>query len=164
MNGKGNMVAGVLCGWLVLASFPGCAALEPEPPPVAAVKPAESLTPSRTLVETKCSRCHGLECVYAKIGDPGVWVKTVVTMSGKNREWIPRDEMKALISYRRHHPEYVEILFDGTCGSCHRWEEMKAMEKTGAQWKTLVNYMAGRCGTDLKDHERAAITYALASP
>ena len=41
---------------------------------------------------------------------------------------------------------------------------MKAMGKTEAQWRTLVKYMGGRCGSGMKAHERAAITYALASP
>lgn len=164
MKVSGYRVAGVLCGLLSLVSFPGCATVEPEVAPTAAVKPAPSLSPPVILVETKCSRCHGLECVYANVGDAGEWVKAVVIMSDKDREWISRETMKALISYRQRHPEYVRTLFNGTCGSCHRWEEMKAVRKTEAQWRTIVNYMAGRCESAMKNHERAAITYALASP
>jgi cytochrome c5 len=122
----------------------------------------ETLLPPRVVLERKCSHCHDLGRVYAVIDDPVQWVKTVVTMSDKDREWISGDAMKAAIRYRQRHPDYVQRLFDDTCGACHRWDELRAMKKTVSQWRTTIKYMARRCNEGMQNHEQEALYYALA--
>jgi cytochrome c5 len=125
--------------------------------------PPESLLPPRVVFEEKCSRCHDLGRVYAVINDPVRWVRTVVVMSDKDPDWIFGDSMKTVIRYRQNHPAYVERLFDGSCGTCHSWDELRRMKKTVQQWRTTLNYMARRCGDGLESHEREALYYAIAA-
>jgi cytochrome c5 len=128
-------------------------------------RPAPDATslPSRVAFAQKCSRCHGLGRAYAVICDPVQWVKTVVTMSGKDLGWISSDTMRTVIRYRQRHSDYVERLFDSSCGACHRLDELQAAQrgKTDSQWRTTVNYMSRRCVAGMEGHEREALFYAL---
>lgn len=124
--------------------------------------PPESLLPPRVVLEEKCSHCHELGRVYAAIDDPLQWVKIVVKMSDKDRDWLSGEAVRAVIRYRQRHPQYVQQLFDDTCGACHRWDELRSMEKTVSQWRTTIKYMAGRCNEGMQNDELDAIYYALA--
>lgn len=127
-------------------------------------EPPEALLPPRVLFEEKCSHCHDLGRVYAIIDDPVQWVRTVVIMSDKDKEWLSGEAMKVVIRYRQRHPDYVRRIFDSTCGACHRWDELREMNKTVSQWRTTIKYMARRCTEGMQNHERDAIYYALAPP
>jgi len=152
-------------GWISsqeLERLATCTFRSPEASPAETAPPPDASMAPRAVFEKKCSRCHGLERAYGSIGDPVQWVKVVMTMSEKDRGWIDGGTLKAIIRYRGRHPQYVRNLFEDTCGSCHRWEELRGMNKSVSQWRTTVYYMARRCSEGMQEHEREAIFHALA--
>lgn len=144
-----------------------CALEAAGPPghPASTAPPPEAERDPRAVVREKCSHCHELGRIYAAIDDPARWVRTVMAMSAKDRGWMPPAALRDAVRYRRLHGAYVQRLFDGSCGTCHDWEKLRARakEKTVSQWRTEVNYMARRCSPDLAEDEREAIYRALAA-
>ena len=126
--------------------------------------PSEDLLPPRVVLERKCSHCHDLGRSYAVIDDPVLWVKTVMRMSEKDREWLSDETLTAVIMYRKRHPDYVQRLFGETCGGCHGWDDLRARNKSVSQWRTTIKYMARRCTEGMLGHEQEALYYALAVP
>jgi cytochrome c5 len=87
------MVLSIVCVML-LAFAIGCAKQEP-PKPAAPAAPAAD---GKTLFETKCSVCHGLDRVTARKETKEKWASIVKEMQGKKAGWISDAEALKIIN------------------------------------------------------------------
>jgi cytochrome c5 len=81
----------------------GCAKQEPPKPappaaPAAAV-PAAPEADGKTLFETKCSVCHGLDRPAALKQTKEEWANLVKEMQGKRADWISDAEASKIVDY-----------------------------------------------------------------
>ncbi len=69
---------------MLLVFAVGCAKQEPPQPAVTAAPEADG----KTLFDTKCSVCHGLDRATARTETKEKWTEIVKTMQGKKADWI----------------------------------------------------------------------------
>ena len=92
----------VLCvvSLMLLAFAVGCAKQEP-PKPAAPAAPAAAAPAAdgKTLFETKCSVCHGIDRATARTETKEKWASIVKEMQGKKAEWISDAEASKIVDY-----------------------------------------------------------------
>jgi cytochrome c5 len=81
----------------------GCAKQEPPKPVMpttpAAAPPSPPLADGKTLFDTKCSVCHGLDRPTARKETKEKWASIVKEMQGKKADWITDAEAAKIIDY-----------------------------------------------------------------
>lgn len=96
-------VVPVLVSVALLAFAVGCAKQEPPKPAApaapAAAAPAASEADGKTLFETKCSVCHGLDRPAALRETKEKWASIVKDMQGKKADWISDAEASKIVDY-----------------------------------------------------------------
>ncbi len=85
---------------MLLAFAIGCAKQEPPKPaapaaPVAAAPAADG----KTLFNTKCSVCHGLDRPTARKETKEKWASIVKEMQGKKADWISDADASKIVDY-----------------------------------------------------------------
>jgi len=92
----------VLCvvSVMLLAFAIGCAKQEPPKPavPVAAA-PAAPAADGKTLFETKCSACHGIDRATARTETKEKWASIVKEMQGKKADWISDADLSKIVGF-----------------------------------------------------------------
>jgi len=88
---------------MLLAFAIGCAKQEPPKPaapaaPVAAA-PAAPAADGKTLFDTKCSVCHGLDRATARKEMKEKWAGIVKEMQGKKADWISDADASKIVDY-----------------------------------------------------------------
>jgi len=88
---------------MLLAFAIGCAKQEPPTPaapaaPVAAA-PAAPTADGKTLFDTKCSVCHGLDRPTARKETKEKWASIVKEMQGKKADWISDADASKIVDY-----------------------------------------------------------------
>ena len=85
---------------LALALAAGCSKQEP---PKQAAPPAAPATPpladGKTLFESKCGVCHGLDRATSRTETREKWASIVKEMQGKKAEWISDVEASKIVDY-----------------------------------------------------------------
>ncbi len=89
-----SVVLRVVCVML-LAFALGCAKQEP-PKPAAPAAPAAD---GKTLFDTKCSVCHGLDRATARKETKEKWASIVKDMQGKKADWISDADLSKIVDY-----------------------------------------------------------------
>jgi cytochrome c5 len=101
------MVLSIVCVML-LAFAVGCAKQEPPKPaapaaaaPVAvpAAAPAAPAADGKSIFQTKCSVCHGLDRPTARNETKEKWASIVKEMQGKKADWISDVEAAKIVEY-----------------------------------------------------------------
>jgi len=110
---------------------------------------------NETLIDTKCSKCHTLNRVFAFTRTKEEWSEIVKKMVDKNPEWISQKEavqivneiqtlfperVNALLKERKHY-EDVRLLFVDRCTFCHSANRILLKEKTPKEWSETVERM-----------------------
>ena len=80
---------------MLLAIAIGCAKQEP-PKPAA---PAAPVADGKTLFDTKCSVCHGIDRATARTETKEKWTSIVKEMQGKKADWISDADASKIIDY-----------------------------------------------------------------
>lgn len=80
---------------MLLAFAIGCAKQEP-PKPAAPVAPVAD---GKTLFNTKCSVCHGLDRPTARKETKEKWASIVKEMQGKKADWISDADASKVVDY-----------------------------------------------------------------
>jgi cytochrome c5 len=88
---------------MLLAFAIGCAKQEPPKPaapaaPVAAA-PAAPAADGKTLFDTKCSVCHGLDRSTARKETKEKWASILKEMQGKKADWISDADATKIVDY-----------------------------------------------------------------
>jgi mono/diheme cytochrome c family protein len=79
----------------------GCSKQEPpkqETPP-AVTAAATSVADGKTLFDTKCSVCHGLDRATARTETKEKWTSIVKEMQGKKADWISDADLSKIVAY-----------------------------------------------------------------
>ena len=85
---------------LVLVAFAGCAKKE-EPKTAAPPAPpaASAAAEGKVLFEQKCSVCHGLDRVTARVESKEKWNEIIKGMQSKKADWITDAEAAKILEY-----------------------------------------------------------------
>mgnify|MGYP001279693426 FL=1 len=85
---------------MLLAFAVGCAKQEPPKPaaPVAAA-PAAPAADGKTLFDTKCGVCHGIDRATARRESKEKWAGIVKEMQGKKADWISDADAAKIVDY-----------------------------------------------------------------
>jgi mono/diheme cytochrome c family protein len=88
---------------MLLAFAIGCAKQEPPKPaapavPVAAAPAAPALD-GKTLFDTKCGVCHGIDRATARREPKEKWASIVKDMQGKKADWISDADASKIVDY-----------------------------------------------------------------
>lgn len=89
----------VVLSVMLLAFAVGCAKQEPPKPAAPAAAPAAPELDGKTLFESKCSVCHGIDRATARTETKEKWAEIVKTMQGKKADWISDAEASKIIDY-----------------------------------------------------------------
>jgi len=95
----------VLCvlSVMLLAFAVGCAKQEPPQPAApaapAAAAPASPAADGRSVFETKCSVCHGLDRATVRKETKEKWASTIKDMQGKKADWISDADAAKILDY-----------------------------------------------------------------
>jgi cytochrome c5 len=99
------MVLSIVCVML-LAFAVGCAKQEPPQPAapaapaaVPAAAPAAPAADGKTLFDTKCGVCHGLDRAAIRHETKEKWVSIVKEMQEKKADWISDAEASKIVDY-----------------------------------------------------------------
>jgi cytochrome c5 len=88
---------------MLLAFAIGCSKQEPPKPAApaapAAAAPAAAEADGKTLFDTKCSVCHGLDRPTARKETKEKWASIVKEMQGKKGDWISDAEAAKIVDY-----------------------------------------------------------------
>jgi cytochrome c5 len=84
---------------MLLAFAIGCAKQEPPKPAVPPPPIAAPVLDGKTLFDTKCSVCHGLDRPTARKETKEKWAGIVKEMQGKKADWISDAEASKIIDY-----------------------------------------------------------------
>ena len=88
---------------MLLAFAIGCAKQEPPKPAYpttpAAALPAAPLADGKSIFESKCSVCHGLDRPKALKETKEKWASIVKEMRGKKADWISDAEAAKIVDY-----------------------------------------------------------------
>jgi mono/diheme cytochrome c family protein len=97
-----SVVLSVMCVML-LAFVIGCAKQEPPKPAApaapAAAAPAAPAADGKTLFDTKCSVCHGIDRATARKETKEKWASIVKEMQGKKADWISDADAAKIVDY-----------------------------------------------------------------
>jgi cytochrome c5 len=81
----------------------GCAKQEPPKPAApaapAASAPAAPAADGKTLFETKCGVCHGIDRATALTETKEKWASIIKEMQGKKADWISDAEASKIVDY-----------------------------------------------------------------
>jgi mono/diheme cytochrome c family protein len=78
----------------------GCAKQEPPKPAApAATAPAAPAADGKTLFETKCSVCHGVDRATSRTETKEMWTSIVKEMQGKKADWISDAEASKIVDF-----------------------------------------------------------------
>ena len=85
---------------MLLAFAIGCAKQEPPAPaaPVVAA-PAAPAADGKTLFETKCGVCHGIDRATALTETKEKWASIIKEMQGKKADWISDADLSKIVDY-----------------------------------------------------------------
>ena len=85
---------------MVLAFAVGCAKQEPPAPaaPVAAA-PAAPAADGKTLFDTKCGVCHGIDRATARKETKEKWASILKEMQGKKTDWISDADASKIVDF-----------------------------------------------------------------
>ena len=85
---------------MLLAFTIGCSKQEPPKPatPVAAA-PAAPAADGKTLFDTKCGVCHGIDRATARKETKAKWASIVKEMQGKKADWISDADASKIVEY-----------------------------------------------------------------
>ncbi|HEX7519366.1 MAG TPA: cytochrome c [Candidatus Deferrimicrobium sp.] len=93
------MVLSIVCVML-LAFAAGCAKQEPPKPAApAAAAPAAPAADGKSIFQTKCSVCHGLDRPTVRKETKEKWASIVKEMQGKKADWISDAEASKIVDY-----------------------------------------------------------------
>ena len=88
---------------MLLAFAIGCAKQEPPQPAApaapAAAAPAAPAADGKSIFETKCSVCHGIDRATARTETKDKWASIVKEMQGKKADWISDVEAAKVVEY-----------------------------------------------------------------
>jgi cytochrome c5 len=88
---------------MLIAFAIGCAKQEPPKPAApaapAAAAPAASAADGKTLFDTKCGVCHGLDRAAIRHETKEKWASIVKEMQGKKAGWISDAEASKIVDY-----------------------------------------------------------------
>jgi cytochrome c5 len=84
---------------MLLAFAIGCAKQEPPTPAAPAVAPAAPALDGKTLFDTKCSVCHGIDRATARRETKEKWASIVKEMQGKKADWISDADASKIVDY-----------------------------------------------------------------
>ena len=91
-------VPGVVCATLLVFAV-GCAKQEPPKTEAPAAPAAAPVADGKTLFETKCSVCHGVDRATARTEMKEKWTSIVKEMQGKKADWISDAEASKIVDY-----------------------------------------------------------------
>jgi len=101
----------------------------------------------KALVQSKCTKCHGLEEVEAANLDRASWKDTIEFMRTKGAD-LKDDEVNVIVNYlvktyssSSSGDEATKKLVEGTCGSCHGMDIVASAQKTKDEWAGVVREM-----------------------
>jgi cytochrome c5 len=83
----------------LLAFAIGCAKQEPPKPEAPAATAAAPAADGKTLFETKCSVCHGVDRATARTETKEKWASLVKEMQGKKADWISDADAAKIVDY-----------------------------------------------------------------
>ena len=89
----------VVLSVMLLAFAIGCAKQEPPQPAAPAAAPAAPELDGKTLFESKCSVCHGIDRATARTETKEKWTSIVKELQGKKADWISDAEASKIIDY-----------------------------------------------------------------
>ena len=91
----------VLCvvSVMLLAFAIGCAKQEPPKPAAPAAPAAAPAADGKTLFDTKCGVCHGIDRATARKETKEKWASIVKEMQGKKADWISDAEASKMVDY-----------------------------------------------------------------
>ena len=85
---------------MLLAFAIGCAKQEPPKPAApAAAAPAASALDGKTLFDSKCGVCHGIDRATVRRESKEKWASIVKEMQGKKADWITDAEAAKIVDY-----------------------------------------------------------------
>ena len=88
---------------MLLAFAIGCAKQEPPKPAApaapAAAAPAAPAADGKTLFDTKCGVCHGIDRAIVRTETKEKWASIVKEMQGKKADWISDAEASKIVDY-----------------------------------------------------------------
>lgn len=85
---------------MLLASAIGCGKQEPPKPAApAAVAPAAPASDGKTLFDTKCGVCHGIDRAIVRTETKEKWASIVKDMQGKKADWISDAEAAKIVEF-----------------------------------------------------------------
>ena len=111
---------------------------------------------ARTLVQSKCTRCHGLEEVQTAYLDKAGWTESVEFMRTKGAD-LQNEEVRIVVNYLAkaysQDPDAdTKKLVEGSCGSCHGMDIVASAQKTKDEWNGVVREMISY-GADIKEEQ-----------
>jgi mono/diheme cytochrome c family protein len=78
----------------------GCAKQEPPRPAApAAAAPEATEADGKTLFDTKCSVCHGLDRATVRKETKEKWASIILEMQGKKADWISDADASKIVDY-----------------------------------------------------------------
>ena len=91
----------VLCALsvMLLVFAIGCAKQEPPKPAAPVAAPAAPAADGKTLFDTKCSVCHGLDRATVRKETKEKWASTIKDMQGKKADWISDADAAKILDY-----------------------------------------------------------------
>jgi len=93
----------IVASLMLLAFAIGCAKQEPPKPAApaatASAAPAAPAADGKTLFETKCSVCHGIDRATARRESKEKWASIVKEMQGKKADWIADGDASKIVDY-----------------------------------------------------------------
>ena len=84
---------------MLLAFAIGCAKQEPPKPAAPAAPAAAPVADGKTLFDTKCSVCHGIDRATARRESKEKWASIVKDMQGKKADWISDADAAKIVDY-----------------------------------------------------------------
>ena len=83
----------------LLAFAIGCAKQEPPKPAAPAAPVAAPAADGKTLFDTKCGVCHGIDRATARTETKEKWASIVKDMQGKKADWISDADAAKIVDY-----------------------------------------------------------------
>ncbi|WP_162532347.1 hypothetical protein [Candidatus Scalindua japonica] len=106
------------------------------------------------LYESKCSKCHSLERIFADPKTAEEWQSCVARMIAKSSSWITREEGNQIITEilgskegitgsfpKKKEYDDARLLFIDRCTACHCVDRVLLADKTGEEWQETVTRM-----------------------
>jgi mono/diheme cytochrome c family protein len=84
---------------MLLAFAIGCAKQEPPKPAAPAAPVAAPAADGKTLFDTKCGVCHGIDRATARTETKEKWASIVKEMQGKKADWISDADAAKIVDY-----------------------------------------------------------------